>query len=365
VSGLVLLGFLIVVVLQFAHGVGAGHELSRAGQEARTLLGFGTFFMVLPLLDDPGRRERLLIGLTAVAVVLGAWGILQWAGNISFGAAGDVGVREGVRLTSAGAGQLQGGLFGFPVALIMCTAVLASGTVRREALRITLIVAIALNAVCVFVTFERTLWIAALVGVAFVTLGAPGVNRVKSIIAIPLIALVAVAGLAMFAPAQLQTAGQRLGSITQYQSDDSVRYRLTESRFVRDEIAKQPLVGSGLSATIFWGQPWAQQPPKEFAFSHSSYLWLAWKLGLPAAAALLLLIGAAIVLPAPRARDAVDAATRRGARGALIGLLLVAVTFPALGSLSITPAIGVLLALAIGGRTEPVPTVRPRPVRVT
>ena len=39
--------------------------------------------------------------------------------------AGDVGVRAGVALTSNGTGQLQGGEFAFPAAIVLCFAALA------------------------------------------------------------------------------------------------------------------------------------------------------------------------------------------------------------------------------------------------
>jgi hypothetical protein len=367
--GALLLGFLAIVALQFLHGVRAGNELSRAGQEFRVLLGFGTFLIAARVLGEPGGRDRLMKVLLGIGITLGLWGLLQWFGHISFGAAGDVGVRPGVRLTSAGSGQLQGGEYGFPVVIVCCVGALVSGATHRTAVKRLLWLAIGLNAIACLVTFERTFWLSTMLGIAFVVFHARRDQRNKALLALPLIVALSIGGLSVAAPSELTTAKQRLLSIGQANTDDSVRYRVVETRFVMREIQARPLAGSGLAATIFWGQPWAQVPAKSYAFSHNGYAWLAWKVGIPAAALLVLLILGAIALRPPPGDDADARGIRRGAQGALLGLLLCTMTFPSFSSLSITPAIGVLLALAVaprlgsepaaGPRLRPVPTARP------
>jgi hypothetical protein len=362
--GVVLLAFLAVVTLQFLHGVRSGHELSRAGQEFRVLLGFGTFLIVARLLDEPGGRRRLMTVLAGVGIALGLWGLAQWFGHISFGAAGDVGVRPGVRLTSEGSGQLQGGEYGFPVVIVCCVGALLSGAIHRKAVRRLLWLAIALNAVALLVTFERTFWLSAMLGIAYVVLHASRDQRVKALLAAPLIVAISIAILSVAAPSELTTAKQRLLSLGQYSSDDSVRYRVVETGFVLREIRSHPLVGSGLAATIFWGQPWAQVPARSYTFAHNGYAWLAWKVGIPAAALLVLLLLGAIALPPPPGDDALARGLRRGAQGALAGLLVCTVTFPSFSALSITPAIGVLLALAVAPRVGGEPGAGTRPMSV-
>jgi hypothetical protein len=346
--------FLAVAVLQFMHGVRAGHEVSRAGQELRALFGLAVVLIALPLLAERTReRRRLMIGLLASAVAVGAWGLIQWFGHIKLGAAGDVGVRSGVRLTSAGSGQLQGAEYAYPVVIVICFALLISGSVRSRAARGALMAAVALSTVSCFLTFERTFWLDAVLGGALVLFLAPSRHRVRAFLAVPLVALIALAAVTAIAPAQLTTASQRFLSLGQYSTDSSVRYRVTESRFVVDRIRAHPIEGSGLAGTIFWGQPWAQVPPKSYTFSHDGYLWLSWKVGIPAALLLVLLIGWAIVGRGPPRRDSLDDALRRGAKGALAGLALATVTFPSFSALGITYVIGLLLALAMfraGGR---------------
>jgi O-Antigen ligase len=336
-----------VVVLQFIHGVQAGHELGRAGQDLRVLLSLALCVIVFPLLAEERTRRQFKIGLLVCGIALGVWGVAQWFGNIQLGAAQDVGVRTGVRLTTAGKGQLQGGEYGFPVAIVMFSAILAAGVVRSRGIRALLWVALALNAVACLVTFERSFWLATLLGVAVALLRTPPHRRIAALFATPFVVLAGVAGLAHFAPAELQTARERLLSLGQYAEDDSVRYRLVESRHVSDRIRAHPLAGSGLAATIFWGQPWAGLPTETTAFSHNGYLWLAWRLGVPAAGLIIGMLGFAILARGPPATDPVLRAMRAGAQGALAALLLVMLTFPVMSALSITAVVGVLLGLSV------------------
>jgi O-antigen ligase len=213
--------------------------------------------------------------------------------------------------------------------------------------RAALVATTLLNAAACLVTFERTFWLDALVGVFLVILRANSVQRFKALLITPLVAIAAVGVLAVVAPRDLTTAQQRLLSLGQYSNDKSVHYRVVESSFVLQQIRAHPFAGSGLAATIFWGQPWNQVPPRSSPFAHDGYLWLAWKLGIPGAALLLLLLGAAMFLRGPPGESDLDRAVRIGAQGALAGLLLATITFPSVSNLSITPAMGVLLALAV------------------
>jgi glycosyltransferase involved in cell wall biosynthesis len=364
---LAVVAFLAVVALQFVHGLMAGHDISTAGQEARVLLGFGTFLIALPLLSRPRDRRQLLIGLTVVGIALGAWGLIQWFGHISFGAAGDVGIRNGVRLTTAGSGQLQGGEYGFPVAVVMAFSVLVARGRQSPWLRVALVAVLVLNAFALLVTFERTFWLDAALGCALVVIRLSSPALVRVLIAAPFTIAIASAVLSVLAPRELTTATERLLSIGQYSTDNAVRYRLVESDFVLQQIRAHPVTGSGLAGTIYWGQPWAQVPPKSQTFSHDGYLWLAWKLGVPGAALLVLMIGWAIIPRGPPRLDRFEAALRRGAQAALAGLLLATVTFPSFSALSITSLMGTLLALATLShpfrtrRLVPAAVVRSRP----
>lgn len=359
---LAMLGFLAVTFLQLVHGYLAGGVISVIGAEGRVLVGIGSFLIALPILAHRPSRMRLLGSLAFGAFLLGAWGMLQWFGHFSYGSAGDVGVRAGVALTSGGVGQLQGGEFAYPVAIIGCAAVLAYGNVRSLFWRTLLLVSLALNAASCLVTFERSFWLATIVGLTFVLLfTSRGDRRLKVLAITAAAAAVALIGLSVFAPATLTTAHQRLNSIGDYASDSSVRYRVVESQFVYARIRAHPIEGSGLGATIFWGQPWAQVPPQTRNFSHDGYLWLAWKIGIPGAALLVVLMALTLTARAVPREELLSFAVRRGAQGAILAMLIASITFPSFSQLSIAPVIGLLIALAISPMTVPQATPADRP----
>ena len=127
--------FLVLASLQFLHGLSAGADLSTVGFEYRVLLGFGTFLVAVPVLADERARRRLLGGLLFIGLAVGLWGVLQYVLSFDFATSSDAGVRPGVRFTSTGRGQVQGGLFAFPLATAIAFAVLVSGQVRAASVR--------------------------------------------------------------------------------------------------------------------------------------------------------------------------------------------------------------------------------------
>jgi hypothetical protein len=313
------------------------------------LLGLGAGAIALPILADPVQRAALFKGLLGVGLAVGLWGLVQWTVDIPFTASQDAGVRAGVRFTSAGRGQIQGGLFAFPVVVVMGVAAMLSHQVRSTRTRVLIATVVGLNAIDLVLTYERTFWVATLVALAALALRASRAQRLRVLtVGAAVIALV-VAGMAVAAPRDLTAARQRLVSIGNYGSDLSVRYRLTESRHVIAEIRGQPLVGSGLGATILWGRAYEGVRPSTESFAHNGYLWLVWKLGAPAAGLVLLLFGTAVLWRRPRGPTTLEA-IRGGAQAALLLLLLASVTFPAFEALGITTVMGLLVAVCFAPR---------------
>lgn len=333
-----------VAVLQALHGIRAGSAAGTAGTELRVLLGFGAAVIALPLLREPAARGRLFLGLLGVGLAAGLWGMVQWTVDIPFTAAEDAGVRSGVRFTTEGRGQIQGGLFAFPVAVVMGVAALLSHEVRSRRARALLVAVVALNAAGLLLTYERTFWVATMIALAFVALRATPRQRRRALLLGPPVVAVALAALAVSAPRELTAARERLLSLGQYGSDLSVRFRLTETRNVTKAIEAHPIAGSGLGASILWGRAYEGVRPTSASFAHNGYLWLIWKLGAPAAALLLALIGAALLSRGPPATTTTGA-VRVGAQAALLLLLIASVTFPAFNTLGISAVMGVLVAL--------------------
>ena len=345
--------FLVIALLQMLHGFGAGWDRHAAGAECRVLLYFGTFLLALPILADDRARGRLLKALVGLGLLLGLWGLAQWVFGIDF--AGDSGLRPGVRGTSGGRGQIQGGLFVFPVAIVIAVAFLMSGQVRSARGRALLVAVVALNGSSLLLTYERSFWVAAAVGTAFVVVKVDRPYRARALaVAVPLLALV-VLSLSTLAPRVLTTARERLFAARKYSNDSAFHYRVVESRHVGDEIRRHPVIGSGLGAAIFWGQPWADVPARNHTYNHNGYLALAWKLGIPSALLLVALLVWAVGARGPPRWGPRLAALHNGCQGGLLALLVVAITFPSFTTLQVMPVIGMMLAVCATPRARSEP----------
>jgi hypothetical protein len=339
--------FLVLVAVQAVQGFRAGAEISVVGYELRSLAGWSVAFIAYAVLADAGQRARLLRGLLGVGIVTGLWGIYQYFGPVPF-SEGQAGLREGVRLTTEGKGQVQGALFAFPCAVLISLAVLTLGGIRSRATRGLLVAVLLLNAVALLFTYERTFWVATALGCVFITLKAGWSQRFRTLLLAAAVLILAVPIVSTVAPGALVTARERLLSLGQYSSDDSVRARVQESRVVVDKIAERPLTGWGLGDEVHFGMPWLQVPPSSDSFVHNEYLWLTWKLGVLGCLALILLLGWAILARPPPGLSRMEGAVRVGAQAALLAMLVIAVTFPSLRALSITVTLGLLLALCLG-----------------
>ena len=334
----------LVTCFEAWQGLRAGQPLSEVGAEFRALAGgFAFALIVMCALEDHGAHRRVLRALAMLGLALGLWGIAQWTLGVGF--SGDFGVRSGVSLTSNGVGQLQGGLFAFPVAVVLAVAALASGALRDWRERAVVVAVLVVNAISLLLTFERTFWVATAATVLLVVLRSGRARRARALLSIVVCTIIGVSVLAAVSPRTLQTAEQRLLSIGSYQTDNSVRYRTVESGFVIAKIRAKPLLGWGLGDTIFWGQPWDQVPPSAQSYTHVGYLWLFWHEGLLGGIAFLVLLAFSLVAPGRARGGELVAAIRIGAQASIIALLIANFTFPAFHQGSqITYVMGFLVA---------------------
>ncbi len=337
--------FLVIVFLQAIHGLQLDRSSSQVGYELRVLLGFATFAIAMPIVAEPDGTRRVAIGLMVVGLLLGLWGMAQWFLGIEEIGESGVGVREGISFTSSGRGQLQGGLYAFPVAVVMSFAALVSGRVTEHWQRIVLATILTANFFSVIFTYERTFWVTTVFGMAFVVFRSEPRQRAKAIVWGIVTAILLLGAVATFAPADFTAARERLLSLSQYSNDDSVRSRVVETDHVMDAIQAAPVVGSGLGATIFWGRAWQDVPPEANWYSHNGYLWVVWKIGLLAAVILFVLLAWAILSRPPPRRDPLALPLAVGSQAALLVLVVSSVTFPSFNSLTITAVMGVLVAL--------------------
>ncbi|MFD7319692.1 O-antigen ligase family protein [Streptomyces sp. NPDC059875] len=342
----------LVLTGALAWGIANGAAVSEAGHEARrVMLGVGAFVLAWPVVRDEAARRRLEKALIGLGLALGAWGLLQWGFSISYTSAADIGVRHGVDLTSSGRGSLQGGLYAYPVAVALAWAALVSGRVRSSPVRWLLAAIVCLNALCAWLTYERTFWVAAAVACAVVLMMSGAHARRIAARWVPIGAVSLLVGLFVLAPGEVRTAVERLLSVTRLEVDKSYEYRVIESQIVGEEIRSRPLTGSGFGATITWGKDDTFNTLTT-PFVHNGYLWLAWKIGIPAAAFLVLVIAAAVARRGPPGEEWRWHTLRIGSRAALLALLLVSVTFPAFDALGVTAVMGLLVAVCFSGGAD-------------
>ncbi len=344
---LLTVAFTLAVLLQFVHAMDLGNGRAEAGNELRAVTGVGALLIALPMLSDARARSRLFTGMAVVGLLLGLWGIAQWLFNIPLGGAGDVGIREGVAFTENGRGQVLGGAYAFPIAVVLSFAALTSDHLKSSLARIALLAVFLLNTVSLVLTFERAFWMATVVGLLLVIARADRSQRVRAVVGAPVAVVLVAVLFATVAPGQFTVASERLLSVGNFKNDSSLRYRIIESSHVLEEIREQPILGSGLGATIFWGRPAEGVPPKTYSYTHNGYLWLVWKLG-AGGAALLSMLFAVAFLRRRRSGDerGLSEVAGKGAQAALLVLLILAVTAPVFSS-STTPLTGLLLALGL------------------
>lgn len=336
--------FLLTAVLNFVYVLNLGNSQSEAGFDLRNVIGVAALLVALPILADPGARSRLFRGMVLVGLLLGLWGIAQWVVNIPFGPAGDVGVREGVDFTTEGRGQIQGGAFAFPLAIVLSFAALISGDVRSWRGRAPLLAVLLLNSVSLLLTFERAFLIGTAVGLLVVIARSGQSQRVRAVLWTPVAVLLLLAAFATLAPGQLTAVGERLWSVREYDNDISVTYRVVESQSVVREIRERPFLGSGVGASVRWGLPAANISAQNYTYTHNGYLWLVWKLGMIPAFLMALLF--ALALLRRERNEGRSEMVSKGAQAGLLVLLILAVTSPVF-STSATPLTGMLLALSL------------------
>jgi hypothetical protein len=336
---------LLGVGLQLIHGILNGAAAGDAGLEARNLANaIAGFLLAIPVLQDPVRRARLPAVLLGVALCAGLWGLAQWVQDMPFNGS-DFGVRKGEFGTESGRGQLQGGLYFYPAAVVLAFAALVSDAIKPLWLRALTLVALAANGMCLLLTYERTFWLAAALGCAFVALRSPKAvrRRAMALAGVGFATLVAALGVA--SPTSLRTALERGSSVADVQADDSGAYRVAESEAALEPIRARPIDGSGFGTTITWEPPQFRGKEVTDDFIHNGYVWLVWKTGVLFAA----LWAGVIILSAlhrpPASEDPLLGILRVGAQATLLGLLVINVTFPSFNALGIAAATGLLVAL--------------------
>ncbi|BBY19360.1 O-antigen ligase family protein [Mycolicibacterium litorale] len=349
---------LLICCAALGWGVAQGGALSEAGHEARrVVMAVGAFILAWPLMADRSTRRRMIRMLLVLGLALPLWGLAQWMFEIGYVSSGDAGVRMGNDLVVGSRGMLQGGMFGYPLAITFAWAALLSGRVRTSAGQALLGGILILNAVCLVLTYERTMWLVTVLQcvVVVVIYGAAAIGPAVRWGAMGLGALVC---LSMAAPGEALMAVKRLMTVSEVSTDRSYSYRVIESEAAIDEITARPVTGSGLGATITW-ESHGVFAPMMTSFIHNGYLWLAWKFGVPVAALVVLIMVSAIMRRTHHDGDWRWSTVSVASRASLAGLVLIPITFPVFNVLGVTPLLGFFLAVCFARRpAEPPQSMR-------
>ena len=335
--------FLLVAALQLLHALAIGRPISGVGGEFRALLGFGALFVALPILADSTSRRRLLAGLAWLGLALGLWGIVQFAAHLQFYDEPDAPIAAGSFLT---AGRVVG-LFCFPIAAIVGLAVLTGAPSRGLGGRALLSAVVVTNCIAILLTFERTFALVLIVGLALVFLRAAARQRVRLALWGTVAVVCTTLAVALAAPAALSAYAVRLRSIGYAHTDPAVLYRVEESRLLVQQIRARPVIGSALGATILIGRPGTNLAPAPRRYAENAYLWLMWKLGVPAAALMCTLLVVAVFTPRPCLEERTGLVLRRGCQAALAAVMAASLTFSSFNQIGVTAVMGLLAALCV------------------
>jgi len=338
------LGTTVAAILAAATvwGVAQGAGLSAAGNEGRrALFGACTFLLAWPLLREPESRRVITRWLVVIGLALGIWGFSQWFFDVGYSTAGDVGVRGGLS-----SGQLQGGMYAYPVVVALAWSALIAGVPKTSAHRALLVTVLALNTICVFLTFERTLIVSTALACGFVVANAGVQARRNAKRWIPAIGVSLFVG-TVLAAEQARTALEKITLLNDVHSDNSYSHRMIEADVVQEQILARPLFGSGFGATVTWGD-------RDFAvnttsFADLGYHWLAWKIGLPGAILIAVILLAAVIRRARGEQSDPWRAIQIGSRGGLLALVVTSLLFGVFNALGITAVIGLLVAISYSG----------------
>jgi hypothetical protein len=325
-----MLAFMVAVLLQLLHGLRMGNDPRYAAAEARILLSFGTLLVAVPIVADPLGRVRLARGLVVVGLLLGLWGLAQWSLGIKGSNNINLGVRTSADFAVSGHGQLHGGLYGYPVAVVMASAALFSGLCRSWWPRLVLVAVVATNLACLLLTYERTFWLMTVIAVGFCIAKLGRGRRFRAAMASLAAAVILLGALAVAAPKDFTAIRDRGLSVRQGSTDTSYRWRAVETKhLLAMKIEPRPL----------------QVPPSSTWFAHNGYLWMVWKTGIFIAALLFALLAAAVFQRGPPEGGPSMRAFRTGAQAGLAVLLLSSLSFPSFNSLAITAVMGTLMAV--------------------
>ncbi|MFN8129927.1 MAG: O-antigen ligase family protein [Solirubrobacteraceae bacterium] len=151
-------------------------------------------------------------------------------------------------------------------------------------------------------SFRRSFWLAAAIGIAFILL--IGIGRAGRLVVIPAIVAIglgiyvsfSIGGVELSQPKNPVLARVLSLNPTQLAANREDRYRLDERRNVTDELKAHPITGLGLGVPWAATHPLSQEFPQGRLYVHFTVLWWWLNLGILGLAAYAALMGTLLVL---------------------------------------------------------------------
>jgi len=334
-----------------AHWMGTPLKLSLL--ELRPLF---SLLLIFPLVAGARTPARLELGALAIVVAAAAASLVAIVRY--------VGGEAGAGLSDAGTHRVIAVEL-YPVVLYLWSLTIAALAGSRR-LRLAALAAAVLGASTLLLTFERGAWLAAIGGTTLAIVLLPSALRRRVVVSLAALVaagfLVAVAVNA-FSPAgaenPLAAGAQRASTIANLDDDLAMRHRFAEWRRSSEEIRDHPLTGIGLGSSIRFQSPmynsgtFRMGGQWETFYIHNSYIWVALKLGLPAAAifvALLLVVAATAVAGYRASPPGRTSVVLFGAIVTLFASALMALVGPQLTSDNTVPYLAAVVALVEAAR---------------
>lgn len=258
----------------------AGIPVQAALGEARDLGYLVLFPLTILVGQDPVRRRRILFGLVVLAFLFSCGQLLQGVFNVPvFGHAGRLEVLETLGQKSYGVTRsLTRGISIILFALFLFSA----GYVAKRMSVLRFFVSAAILSAGVLLTFGRTTFAVAILGLLFVTWVLDKKALPRFLLFMFIGATVAMAGLAAIRPAIIEGLLDRVGNTSnEIEYGASAQWRFLEAELVLPQIESKPILGLGLGAE--YRKNYASDVvPEQNRYIHNGYLYVAAKMGIPA-----------------------------------------------------------------------------------
>ena len=349
---LLLIGFFALAVVSIATAQREGAPPNLTLIELRPLLSYALIFPIVGGIRSVRDAERA-VGVLLAACAAGSVATLY----LYF-------TGQGAAATFAsGAERVTETPFLYPLMAIVWALVLVP-TGRRSGSRSATLIVASLGLAALVFTFQRGAWAALIVVAPLVIALLPrgrrgaGMARFLPVAGVGLALVLGVNAVAATGASNpITSVVERLESLGAYSEDRTNQYRVAEWTTAVDEIRNSPWTGIGLGGSIQFENPLLDRSPEGVNFTqyyiHNSYIWLALKLGLVAAALFLTLVVMSCLRAYRWYRRAADPRVARlllGGFASMLTLLLVSFSGPHLNIDTATPYVAATIALIEAGR---------------